>query len=353
MGKYYYLIAGLPNLMFDGGKPPFTISMFKDQLAPFLTKRDKRLLELLFLKIDNKNLLEQLQNTDCEPTPGGKYTVEELKVLISGFKNEIESRKKWEEDTKDYKKAKKDRENQIKEDRKKYKEELRALDFWVQERPSPPPPPPPLPPPPPRPPRFKNRNKRLPDYLITFTKMYFESVVYEKESAIPWEDRLSSLYYVYAIKHSDSFLTLWFELNLNINNIYTAITCRKYELDRAIYIVGDTETSKKLRTSTARDFELGESLKYLSSLLLIAEETDWLQREWQTDSLKWEWLDEQIFIKVFGPEAIMTYMLKIEMLERWANFDKVAGENVLRQMVGTMKKGGNNTLEEFKRNNKK
>jgi hypothetical protein len=353
MVEYYYLIAELPNLIFDGGKPPFTISMFKDKLAPILTKKDKRLLELLFLKVDNKNLLEQLRNPGYELIPDGKYTIEELEVLISGFRKEIESRKKWEEDKKEYKKAKEERENQKKEDWKKYKEELRALEPYPLDRPSPPPPPPPLPPPPSRPSRFKNKNKRLPAYFITFTKMYFESVVYEKETTIPWEDLLSSLYYEYAIKRSNSFVALWFELNLDINNIYTALTCRKYKLDRANYIVGNTETSNKLRTSTDRDFELGESLPYLTSVFQIAEDTDIRQREWRTDQLKWEWLDEQIFIKVFGSEAILTYMLKIEMMERWANFDKVAGENVLRQMAGTMKKGGNNTLEEFKRNNKK
>jgi len=183
--------------------------------------------------------------------------------------------------------------------------------------------------------------------------MYWQSILYEEEMIIPWEDRLSSLYYEYAMKRSNSFLAAWFELNLNINNILTALTCRKHKLDRATYIVGDTETSKKLRSSDASDFELSETLKYLPSVLSIAKETDWMQRELQMDTLKWEWLDEQIFIKVFGSESVLTYMLKIEMMERWSSLDKAAGENFLRQIVGTMKKGGDNTLEEFKRNNKK
>jgi hypothetical protein len=155
------------------------------------------------------------------------------------------------------------------------------------------------------------------------------------------------------MKCSNTYLSAWNELNLNINNIFTALTCRKYKLDRANYIVGDTETSKKLRLSNASDFELSKTLKYLPSVLLIAEETDWLQREREMDHLKWKWLDEQIFINIFDSESVLFYLLKIEMMERWSNFDKVAGENVLRQTVGTIKKGGNNTLEEFKRNNKK
>jgi hypothetical protein len=180
-----------------------------------------------------------------------------------------------------------------------------------------------------------------------------DSVELGEETVLPWEDRLASLYYAYAMKHSNTFIASWFELNLNINNIFTALTCRKYKFDRENYIVGDTAISQQLRSSNARDFDLSETLLYLPSVVRIAEETDLLQREWKTDVLKWEWLNEQIYVKIFDIESVITYLLKIEMLERWSNFDKSTGEKAFRQMVGGMKKGSNQTLEEFKRNNKK
>ena len=327
MSKYYYLVAGLPNITFDGGKPPFTVSGFKEELANHLTKADMRLLEFLFFKAENKNLLKQLQTPEYEQETEGKITVEELNVLITGLQKVID--------------GKKERDRIIEERNKIMKEH--EDDFEL----------PPLPPFPPRIRPFRNKNKRLPSYFVTFARIYLESVGNEEETIIPWEDRLSSLYYEYAMKRSNSFIASWYELNLNIHNIFTALTCRAYKLDRANYIVGDTEISQKLRLSNARDFDIGDTLEYLPSVLRIAEETDWLQREWKTDVLKWEWLDEQILVKVFDIESVMTYMLKIEMLERWSNLDKVAGEKVFRQMVGDIKKGSNNTLEEFKRNNKK
>ena len=41
------------------------------------------------------------------------------------------------------------------------------------------------------------------------------------------------------------------------------------------------------------------------------------------------------------------------MIERWVTLDKATGEKTFREIVGAMKKGSDNALEEFKRNNKK
>ena len=303
MSKYYYLISGLPNITFDDGKLPYPVLGFKDELSEYLTKADKRLLDILFLKVDNRNLLEQLRTPGYELETGGKLTDEELAELITGMK--------------------------LNRDRLKIED------------------------PDDRPPQFKNKNKRLPVYFEPFVKAYLDEEENVEKSVIPWEDRLAAMYYDYAMKCANRFIASWFELNLNINNIFTALTCRKYKLDRANYIVGDTEISNLLRSSTARDFELGDLLEYWPSVLRIAEDTDLLQRELKTDMLKWEWLDEQIFVKVFDIESVLTYMIKLQILDRWAGLDRATGDATFRQLVGDMKQGSNNALEEFKRNNKK
>jgi len=338
MSKYYYLVAGLPNLTFDGFKPPLTVLEFKKELAKHITKADARLLELLQLKTDTENLLEQLRKPDYEMKDGGRITADELAVLVSGVQTEYRCKKEIEE----YNKEAVEYNNAL-------IEEYSKLDYYdsiyLKKKPK-------------RKSKrfkkpFKNKNKRLPAYFEKFTRLYLTSIENEDVITIPWEDRLLAMYYEYAMKRSNSFLSAWFELNLNINNIYTALTCRKYKFDRANYIVGSTDTSNKLRTSTARDFDLGESLKYYISVSRIAEDPEIQQREWRTDQLKWEWLDEQLFPQVFDMENVIAYQLKIEMQEHWATLDKVEGEKAFRQIVGPLKKSGTHILEEFKRNNKK
>jgi hypothetical protein len=133
----------------------------------------------------------------------------------------------------------------------------------------------------------------------------------------------------------------------------TAITCRKHGLDKAEYIVGDNEVAEALRTSNARDFGLSDEVEYLPELQRIAEESDLMVREKKIDLLKWKWLEEQTFFKTFDIESVYAYLLKLEMIERWVTLDKETGDKTFREIVGAMKKGSLNTLNEFKRNNNK
>ena len=168
--------------------------------------------------------------------------------------------------------------------------------------------------------------------------------------AVVWQDRLSARYFRYAMGSKNAFVSAWYELNLNMANVLTAITCRKHGLDRAEYVVPGNETAELLRTSNARDFGLGESLDYLPELMRVAEETDLLMRERRLDVMKWNWLEEETFFRTFDFESVFAYLLRLEMLERWATLDAAAGEKTFRSMVGALKKGSAAVLDEFKRN---
>ena len=58
MSKYYCLIAGLPNISLDDSKLTYSVSEFRKELDGILTSCDKKLVDLFFLKFDNKNLQE-------------------------------------------------------------------------------------------------------------------------------------------------------------------------------------------------------------------------------------------------------------------------------------------------------
>lgn len=289
MSKYYCLIAGLPNISLDDTKIPFTISEFREELDGILTDADKKLIDLFFLKFDNKNLITQTEHPDFDPDERGRITFHEFNDLFQALKEEEK---------------------------------------------------PPV-------------NKRIPPYFEEYFKLYLAAEAKDEQKKISWEDMLAALYYGYAMKYKNKFVSKWFEMNLNINNMFTAITCRKYELDRTDYIVGNNEVANSLRTSNARDFGLGDTEDYLMEVQRIAEESDLFLREKKTDQLKWQWLEDNTFFKTFDIESVFAYLLKLEMIERWVTLNKATGEKTFRELVGTMKKGSDNALEEFKRNNKK
>ena len=284
MSNYYYLVAGLPSVSLDDGKLSYTVENFKSELYPSLSDKDKKLIDLFYLKFDNINLLKLLRDKDAGIDERGNFSAEELLLLI---------------------------------------EAVRQGDAC---------------------------EKKFPSYLYDFIASYLQN---SGEEHFVAEEALAAAYYAYAMKNANKFVSDWFCLNLNINNMLTAITCRKHGFDKAGYIVGDNEVAQALRTSNARDFGLGDTVDYLPDLWRIAEETDLMVREKKVDLLKWEWLEEHTFFKPFDIESVFAYLLKLEMIERWVMLDKVTGEKTFREIVGAMKKGSENALEEFKRNNKK
>ena len=290
MGKYYYLVSGLPDISLDDGKLAYTVADFRAEMEAALSAKDQKLIDLFFLKYDNANLLACLKEADAPLDPRGRITREEFEAVYKALKEEEK-----------------------------------------------------LP-----------KNEAIPAYHVTFIQRYLAEEQSEQKgekAQVSWEDQLAALYYEAAMKAPNPFVAGWFELNLNINNVLTAITCRKYGFDKSLYIVGHNEIAEQIRTSNARDFGLSDAVEYLPELQRIAEETDLYARERKIDLLKWKWLEEQTFFKTFDLERVFAYLLQLEMIERWVNLDKARGEQTFRELVGAMKKGSDHALEEFKRNN--
>ncbi len=289
MSKYYYLIAGLPEVALDDGRRPYTVADFKAEVMPMLSAADRQLFSCFFLQYDHRNVLSMLQRTETVWDPRGTVTRDDVEAVLAALKEEE-----------------------------------------------------PLP------------RTALPAYLVDFMREYLQAADEGRTTdPVLWQDRLSALYFRYAMGMKNAFVSAWYELNLNIANVLTALSCRKHGLDRAEYVVPANETAELLRTSNARDFGLGESLEYLPELMRVAEEPDLLMRERRLDLMKWHWLEEATFFKTFDFETVFAYLLRVEMIERWAALDAAAGEETFRGMVGALKKGSATVLDEFKRNHTK
>lgn len=94
MGNYYYLIAGLPDLTLEDHKLNFTTATFKEELYSQLTAKDKRLIDLFYLKFDNANLLKLLNNKEAQIDERGNFTSDELLRIITEVKNDNRVEKK-------------------------------------------------------------------------------------------------------------------------------------------------------------------------------------------------------------------------------------------------------------------
>lgn len=86
MGKYYYLVAGLPKITLEDSKLSYTVADFKDELYPALSVTDKKLVSLFFLQYDNANVLRLLKDKEAAIDGRGIFSGEELNEYILRLK---------------------------------------------------------------------------------------------------------------------------------------------------------------------------------------------------------------------------------------------------------------------------
>ena len=174
----------------------------------------------------------------------------------------------------------------------------------------------------------------FPSYLSTFIFEYFNATA---EDDFLYEDRLAALYYEYAMKCKNKFVSSWFAFNLTMNNILVALTARKFKMDSAPLIVGDTDVCEALRTSGARDFGLTGEVDFLDQLVKISETEELVEREKKIDQLRWNWMEEATFFNYFTVERLFVFLLQLEMIERWISLDKEKGNQLFRSIIATLK----------------
>ena len=273
--NYYCYIAGLPDIQIDNQKSIPAQEKILDELKQILSKGDMALLNLLRLKYDNDNLLKFLANRDAELNPLGKLTSQDWAELIELIDNSDE--------------------------------------------------------------RNPVRDARLLKYMLDF---YTTIRNEQSEEKIDFaEDFLAALYYKYGMQCKNKFVADWFEFNLNINNILTALTCRKYGWDIKSAIVGDNVVAETIRNSvSARDFNLKAEIDYFDALVSISETANLLDREHRIDALKWNWLEENTFFSSFSIEKVLSFWLRCELMHRWDNLSMEEGAEIFRQMINDLKK---------------
>ena len=273
MSQYYYLVTGLPELSLDDNKLNYTVGDFKTEFYPQLSKEDQGLVDLYYLKFDNTNLLKLLKDREAVIDSRGNYTVDQFVAVFKQFDEE-----------------------------------------GVITSPG-----------------------SLPSYIIKFTQAYLTQQETGVTADVLVEDWLAGLYYDYAMRCKNEFVSSWFEFNLNTNNVLVAMAARKYKLPIATLIVGDTDICQALKTSNARDFGLTTELDYFDQLLKISETDDLVDREKRLDQLRWKWMEDKTFFDYFSIERLYVFLLQLEIIERWISLDKEKGNQMFREIIDSLK----------------
>lgn len=163
-------------------------------------------------------------------------------------------------------------------------------------------------------------DSRYPAFMADFVREYYER---KSEAGYFPEDRLMVRYWKYLKQHGTGFVRRWAELSLDIANTLTALLCERqgWAVEQYTYDYDPTEVDKDL----------------MSQLQDIAKDSDPVQKERRIDALKWLWMDDETFFEPFDINALFAYILKADILERWARLDPEQGRQRFSQIIENLR----------------
>lgn len=170
----------------------------------------------------------------------------------------------------------------------------------------------------------------LPAYLTSFIGDFKEEHL--EYDTIP-ENVLSWMYYDYMLQADNELVRQYAELSMNLRNFVAAWNSRKYGRDVSREVIGNNDFAVALRTSTSKDFGLSGEYAYVEKLIALMETEDLVERERGLDLLIWDFLDEAVLFEYFSIERVISFMLKLLIVERWSKMSPESGRKVFMEMI--------------------
>ncbi len=133
-------------------------------------------------------------------------------------------------------------------------------------------------------------------------------------------DKLNKDFYVRALAHKNRFLREWFSFDLDLRNTTVAYLNRQLrrEEDRDMIVLEGREEAEFPEQATAET---------------ILQGIDILKRERGLDDLRWSKVDEITIQDYFDIEAILGFVAKLKIIDRWLQLDPETGRVLFRRMV--------------------
>ena len=133
-------------------------------------------------------------------------------------------------------------------------------------------------------------------------------------------DKLNKDFYVRALAHKNRFLREWFSFDLDLRNTTVAYLNRQLrrEEDRDMIVLEGREEAEFPEQATAE---------------AILQGVDILKRERGLDDLRWSKVDEITIQDYFDIEAILGFVAKLKIIDRWLQLDPETGRTLFHRMV--------------------
>ncbi len=184
------------------------------------------------------------------------------------------------------------------------------------------------------------RPTRLPEALAEVIRAYADPEGEEAEridTAQRFETALFGAYYALCARSQSRFLRAWSEFDRTLRNVAAALTARTLGRPVEEATVGGGEIVDQLRRSSASDFGLRGELAWLDALLAAAgDEQNLLEKEHRIDLLRWNEAAELSTFDYFDIDAVLAYLVRINLVARWAALDPARGRELFDRLMAEL-----------------
>ena len=182
--------------------------------------------------------------------------------------------------------------------------------------------------------------KHLPKGVAKVVRLYAAPDSEEAEGAdlsLGFEKALWTAYYDECSHSKCSFLRSWSAFDCTLRNVSAAAVARAIDRPVEEVVIGEGYIVKQLRRSSAADFGLRGEVSYLDAVIAaVNDEQNLVEKEHKIDLIRWEQALELTSFDYFNINAILSYLVRINIVARWAVLDAKRGRDMLERIMAEL-----------------
>ena len=153
----------------------------------------------------------------------------------------------------------------------------------------------------------------------------------------PFAKALMTAYYKACAASGSRLLREWSATDRTIRNIVAATLARRQGIAAEDVVVGEDAVAKALSRSSAADFGLRTEVPFVEQLVAaVVDEHNMVEKERKIDNIRWAELSELSAFDYFDLNAVIAYLVKANMVARWAALDAKVGREMFDRLVSEL-----------------
>ena len=152
-----------------------------------------------------------------------------------------------------------------------------------------------------------------------------------------FEKSLFEAYYEECTHSSCRFLREWSSFDRTLRNILAAAVARSQSRPIEEVTIGEGDVVEQLQRSSAADFGLRGEYAFVDGVIsAVNDEQNLLEKERKIDLIRWNEASELATFDYFDINAVLAYLVKVNMVARWSVLDVRHGREMFERLLADL-----------------